>query len=407
MKQKSNSMDRAAKITFVSGFTFFFLVGILPGLFIGSYGALILLSTYTERPVEACVLERIVILAGMGFGLIYPLILSVTGGLVSKYLIVSLIERIKKYLSIDQDRKANARVVIRHDLIDEEEKAGISSRIGFLDAFDEDVHSLMIVGSAAYDLRKEGSDIDVVVVCTSKGYERVRDAIFEREIVDALNSSIGKIEFTVLGPEMTEQQFRLASPFASSIRYGAVIKSDGYLEKLKERYTDIIPHRSYVFKALYEGIVTQYFGSITRLGRDIRIGHGAAGKCVRDKGCAGHGPAEKLSNVIMKMLYITLPSRGYIPLTKDDVATFTSKVYGKEAADAVEKVIQMMRNNVQVIDHDDFSQLRPLAAKLFRETLGIAGCKEDIVNILRDAAGIVRGKFNSIQDPAYRTCVIK
>ena len=67
----------------------------------------------------------------------------------------------------------------------------------------------------------------------------------------------------------------------------------------------------------------------------------------------------------------------------------------------------MMRNDVQVIDHDDFSQLRPFAAKLFREVLGIAGCKEDIVRILRDAAGIVRGKFNSVQDPAYRTCVIK
>ena len=32
MEQESNSMDRAAKIAFVSGFTFFFLVEILPGL---------------------------------------------------------------------------------------------------------------------------------------------------------------------------------------------------------------------------------------------------------------------------------------------------------------------------------------------------------------------------------------
>jgi hypothetical protein len=107
------------------------------------------------------------------------------------------------------------------------------------------------------------------------------------------------------------------------------MKSDGYLEELKERYADIIPHRSYVFKALYEGIITQYFGSIAGLGRDIRISHGYGGRCVRDKGCAGHGPVDKLANVIMKMMYVTLPARGYIPLTKDDVAAFTSKAYGK------------------------------------------------------------------------------
>jgi hypothetical protein len=105
------------------------------------------------------------------------------------------------------------------------------------------------------------------------------------------------------------------------------MKSDGYLDELKERYADIIPHRSYVFKALYEGIITQYFGSITGLCRDISISHGYGERCVQDKGCAGNGPLDKLANVIMNMLYFTLPARGYMPLTKEDVEAFTSKAY--------------------------------------------------------------------------------
>jgi len=42
--------------------------------------------------------------------------------------------------------------------------------------------------------------------------------------------------------------------------------------------------------------------------------------------------------------------------------------------------------------------MKKLSARLFREILGMAGMRKDIVSVLRDAAGIINGRYDRVLD---------
>ncbi len=391
------------KILTWSGTALFFIIGIGTGLYIGSYGALILLSNLSLSHLDACFLERTLIVLGMGLGIVYAVILALTGNAFVRQLAT------RSYSLKREGNYGSSKDICikRHSLVSINECNRILNKISFLSPYYNIIESIVLVGSAAYGLQKKGSDTDIVIICKDDGYNKVREVVFQREIEEHWNGSQkGKIEFTVLSSEIVKREFQLGSPFSQSIRHGVILKSGGFIEKLKKRYQSSIPTKKYVIKALYEGIATQYFGALARLGSEIKKGHGENGACTLAGRCLGHAPADKLANVIMRMLYLTLPLRGFMPLTKSDVQTFVCDIYGIRYSKATEKVILMLRNETKSIRSDDYLLLKEFAAKLFREILHEVGITKEILRILKDASFMARGDFHRIQDRSYRNCVL-
>jgi len=265
----------------------------------------------------------------------------------------------------------------------------------------------VVVGSTAYSTQTENSDVDIVIITTPGGHEKICNIVFEKEIEAALSSAESRsFEYTVLSSEQLQKLFQIASPFAYSIRYGAIIQDDGYLLLLRNRRFPVLPTKEYYASSLYEYIATPYYGTLKKLQQNIKE-KGCTESCSRkSSGCEGLQPVYVFANLIMRMFYVTLPSRGMIPLTKADVVSYAKTAYGSQGEKVAEQVIQLMRSRRPTLCFVESRILKKFAVNLFREILGIIGFETDVRNIIKDAVRVARGDYQLISNRSLRNCVL-
>lgn len=277
----------------------------------------------------------------------------------------------------------------------------IEKLVAFLDPVDQFIHSLVVVGSAAYGCRRPNSDIDLVVIATSRGHEKVCEVVFEKELEESLAGGKAECEWTVLSSGETERLFQQSSPFACAIRHGAVLRDDGYLMLLRCRRYPQRPAREYYRACLAEKILTPYYATLGVLHRRDR--KGPAADPLND---AGLFPAEMLARLVIQMLYLTLPARGLVPLTKSDLAGYVQRAYGAKAAKTTDLIISLVSGNQPLTDVGHYQGLRRFAVQLFREILRLAGIDHEIKSLLADGARLFRRTYILIQNRAMKNCVV-
>lgn len=269
--------------------------------------------------------------------------------------------------------------------------------MSFLEPVDRYIHSLVVVGSSAYGCRRPNSDIDLVVITTAGGHEKVCEVLFEKELEESLGGVKAECEWTVLSSGDTERLFQLSSPFASAIRYGAVLRDDGYLVLLRGRRYPLRPAREYYRTCLAEKILTPYYALLKELHHRGKKGS-AAGDVLF--------PADKLARLIIQMLYVTLPARDLVPLTKNDLAVHMQRAYGPEAANTAALIISLARDSRPLSDPQHCQILKHLAVRLFKEILRLTGIDHEIKSLLADGAKLSRRAYALIENSAMKNCVV-
>jgi hypothetical protein len=265
----------------------------------------------------------------------------------------------------------------------------LKSEMPFLRSIIDDLHSIVLIGSGAFDRMKADSDIDIAIIYENSGYERVADALVDKAILDHCKKGGTKAEYTSLDAFHAEKYFRMGSPFAFALRRGVVLWDDGFLKRLESDHA-AIPGREYYLDALKNSVVCQYYGTIKWFDDEITKDHGRDGRCTRAGKCLGHTPADNLARVIMNILYVALPRHGYMPLMKKDVLRFSDAVYGRETAEVVDTVIRIKRNGTRSIALGTYMELKALAVRLFREIVSIEEITAEAGAILTDAKRAIR-----------------
>lgn len=377
----------------------FFIIGIPLGLFSGGYISTLFLTGFITDHNEPCLLEQIIIISGIVFGILYALFLAIGGRFIFRW--------ISEYLYAKSSTIILKPVVRNHSLIDRKRKDEIEKNLSFLKPYSHLLHTIVLVGSSVYNKNGYGSDIDLVLICKKKGYNIIRDIVFQREIDEQFKRcNDNNIEFTVLSEKLVIDEFRNCSPFSYSLRYGLKLFSNGFLEKIESHSPLSIPSRKYIIKSLYNGVVTQYYGSLKDISKDIKRAHSSSGICTQRGICQGHGSAERFLNVIIKMLYITLPINGYMPLTKSDISYFASIVYGEEISRIVDEVISLVRSDTRDITESQFRNLKEFSTGLFLEIVHYVGFTAEIKNLIRDVLYMKKGQYEKVKNPAYKRCII-
>lgn len=286
-------------------------------------------------------------------------------------------------------------------------REAITKKLSFLKPYQNSIHSLILVGSTAYNANTTNSDIDIVIITTTGGHEKVCNFLFEKEIDEALSGhEKSKFEYTVLSSQHTEKLFQISSPFAYSIRHGVIIEDDGYLLMLRNKRFPLLPEKEYYSTCLYENIATPYYGMLKKLRSETKE-KGCSSSCSRKThGCQGLQSAQQFAKLILSMFYVTLPSRGMIPLTKGDVVTYAKMAYGSHGESVAEYVVSLMRDNQPSFCFDEFKMLKKFAIQLFKEILSIIGFSKKTRAIIVDAARVAKGDFHLIDSPAMRNCVV-
>jgi len=282
---------------------------------------------------------------------------------------------------------------------------GLFGSLAFLQPYCRMLHSIVLVGSTAYGMHAAGSDIDVVLITKEPAFELLCEFVFEKEIEDSLAGRQNSgIEFTVLTASQVEEIFSLCSPFSYSIRHGLVLHDTGYLKGLMARPCPTIPPRDYYLKVFFESIACQYFSALKKVKDETRQLDCSVDCCKGGVNCGGLDSAAILPHLVVKMLYLTLPARGLMPLTKNDAVDFAETFYPREIATGVRKAVSCMRSR-EKIAYREYRLLRKTAAKLFREIVAILGCRQDVRDILKDAANATRGKYRLIENHTLRNCM--
>ncbi|GAB4333666.1 MAG: hypothetical protein Kow0089_02430 [Desulfobulbaceae bacterium] len=305
------------------------------------------------------------------------------------------------------DCRSRVRLCFRDETLAPAERRHIEDNLSFLDSLALAIHTLVLVGSRALGVHRKESDIDIVIITTEKGHDQVCETVFAREIEESLADG-GKppFEFTVLAAPDVEELFRQSSPFAYSIRHGTVIRDDGFLLRLRQRRFPPLPDRKYVVTCLEESIAPHYYGLLKKFRKEARAKKCSPGCARKAGGCSGLRPAHRFAKLILRMFYVTLPARGMIPLTKDDVAVFAELAYGRQGKQAAEQVIALMREKRFSFCFNEFRELKDFAVRLFREVLQISGIDETVRAILSDSSRLARQDFQAISNPAIRNCVL-
>ena len=401
-------MTNGRKRGAVIGAVLFLAAALGPGISLGSYAALILLSHLTGGAVEPGGWTTAMIAAGALTGAVSAGAIGITAGSLTGAAAASGAGRLRSSLrSWDEDRVRRRKpvTVLPQGGMAADIEADVRSRITFLDGLRGSLRSIVVVGSAAHGWLDERSDRDVVLICRKEDLAAVQNALFEQELSDGMLRRECRMEYTLLQQSDACRLFRQASPFAYALRYGAVLHDDGFLRGLLAGSSSPAPGRKYCFSALYENILVPYYGSFRAAERDARAKGCTADCCGGRPDCPGLLPADMPATVIMRMLYVTLPVRGYIPLSKRDVILFVRRVYGTESTEIAERAASLSRNGGEPYRYDDHVRFRRLAGSLFREILSIVGSTGAVRGLLADAASIVQGRYGQVKDPALRACV--
>lgn len=286
-------------------------------------------------------------------------------------------------------------------------REAITEKLSFLKPYQNSIHSLILVGSTAYNAHTKNSGIDIVIITTTGGHEKVCNFLFEKEIDESLSGDKkSKFEYTVLSSQHTKKLFQISSPFAYSIRHGVILEDDGYLLMLRNKRFPLLPEKEYYTTCLYENIATPYYGMLKKLRSETKEKGCSSSCCRKTRGCQGLQSAQQFAKLIMSMFYVTLPSRGMIPLTKGDVVNYAKKAYGSQGEDVANHVLSLMRDKRSSFCLDEFTMLKKLAVQLFKEILSITGISDEVRKIIVDASRIARGDHQLIQNPAMKNCVI-
>ena len=279
--------------------------------------------------------------------------------------------------------------------------------IAFLFPYLNHLHTIVVVGSAAHGTQTEESDLDFVVITKENGLENICEAVFDNDIEISLAGAGGtKLEVTVLTESQAEELFSMASPFAFAIRYGTVLFDDSYLEALLAKPNPRVPIREYYTKSLFENVACQYFNVAKQLEKAVRQKECSADCCAAENSRCSLLPAAMLPKLIFQMLYLTLPCRGLMPLSKDDVIVFAEAFYSTEVSNAVKKAATLLRSKSDVIPFHVYRSLKLASVKLFREILTILDYQQDVRQIVHDAAHSVRGNFDGIENSLLRKCLV-
>lgn len=286
-------------------------------------------------------------------------------------------------------------------------KAEILRETSFLEPCRNLIHSLILIGSAAYGTQAAGSDIDIVLITTNPGHARVCDLLFEKEVEQSFGGGTpSKFEYTVLSAQQTEELFRISSPFAYAICHGMAFQDDGYLASLCGNWRPRLPDKEYSTTCLYENIATPYYGMLRQLQGETKQ-KGCSLSCrKKNQGCKGLQPAHVFAKLIMRMLYVTLPARGMIPLSKGDVVRYAKKAYGRRGEDVAKRVVTLMRDKRGAFCFDEFRILKRFAVQLFKEILAIIGINSEVREIIVDASRLAREEYELVHNPAMKNCVV-
>jgi predicted nucleotidyltransferase len=246
----------------------------------------------------------------------------------------------------------------------------------FLDADRRSIHSLVLFGSFAQARAVKDSDVDLLVVFkkgrrTRKFSCRAFHLLLQME--DRRDEpDEARIQLVDFDEDQLEEAFRLSTPLAHAFRHGVIIWDDGYFHSLLLRCFPRWPTREAAVQAFTQWIVFQYFHSTIDLSREIRRDHLPEGICSGEEGCIGHFSGDILARVISRMLYVTLPERGMLPLGKTDLSAMTREAYGKIDEEVTNLALDVLKKD-RAITGDEFQQLLPFAKRLFKECVCICG----------------------------------
>ena len=283
----------------------------------------------------------------------------------------------------------------------------IKAVVASLNPILDDLHGVTLVGSTAYNMHAADSDIDLVLVSKENSLEAVCGFVFEQTIeCSRPGENKSKVEYTVLTASQVEELFRLGSPFAFSLKYGNNLYDDGFLASLYSKPLQALPVRRYYLQNFFEHISSSYFNTLKTL-ETAKLKRSCNSRCCQlNSGCKGFGPAEMLFKLIVRMLYLTLPYRGLMPLTKNDAIDFAKAIYPKEILTAIDLAVRLSRKNSNSIVFTDYKLMKKAAVHLFREIVAILGWKNDVRRILHDAANAARGDFYRIQSSSLKNCFV-
>jgi predicted nucleotidyltransferase len=264
----------------------------------------------------------------------------------------------------------------------------------FLDLCRQSIHSLILFGSYAFGKATPGSDIDFLVLLKSgKESRRLRKILFDFKIALGDNpqgETPVEIQVVDLDEQEIEQIFELSTPLAHALRHGVIIRDDGWFHELLRRPYPGWPTKEAAVVAFTRWIVWQYYRCAIDLKREIDRDHGPEGICTQNGECIGHFSGDILARVISRMLYVTLPERGFLPLCKIEAEKMALKAYGLRANSPVELAMNVLRNDRAVTD-GEFSVMMPFARRLFRECFIICGRKNmRVIEALRHQASIYK-----------------
>jgi hypothetical protein len=187
-----------------------------------------------------------------------------------------------------------------------------------------------------------------------------------------------------------EQLFEFSSPLAHAARHGVVIWDDGWFKTLLSRPYPKWPTKEYSVWAGTTWIVWQYYGCAVDLKNEIQSDHGPNGFCFRRGRCVGHLGGDLLARVISRMLYVTLPERGFLPLSKPEAIGMSVKAYGRDVWRPVALAMSVLRKD-RSISHREFQVMFPFARRLFRECIRVCGRgNHEVLEVLRQHAEFYR-----------------
>ena len=270
----------------------------------------------------------------------------------------------------------------------------------FLDPYRRWIHSLVLFGSYAAGQAERGSDLDLFVVL-KRGLrtKEIRRGLFDFGLdLNGRASKTGatEVQLVAFNVEEIERLFRLATPLAHAIREGIIIWDDGFFNSLLATRYPKWPTKEAAEEALVQWIINQYYLCAMDLRREIRRDHGPGGICDEGKECVGHFKGDILARVISRMLYVTLPELGLLPLTKHDLKEMAVEVYGRDSEKPIALALQVLRED-RAIDDTEFHILFPFARRLFRECIRVCGRGNPrVTEALKQNAAIYKKRSGSL-----------
>jgi len=273
----------------------------------------------------------------------------------------------------------------------------------FLDPYRRWIHSLVLFGSYALARAEKGSDIDLLVILKhDRMLREIRNRIFHFGLDQSdppANTEEIEIQIVPFVEKEIDHLFKLSTPLAHAFREGLVIWDNGFFHRLLARSYPKWPTREAAEEAFVRWIIGQYYLCAVDLKREIQRDHERGGICSEREGCVGHFKGDILARVISRMLYVTLPEMGMLPLTKHELRAMAQGAYGNDSEKPVSLALQVLRED-RAIDDREFRVMFPFARKLFRKCMRICGGSNNprVVQALRSCAEIYRNQGKMLRE---------